>query len=530
MKSILCLTALSMLAATLEALPDIVVRTQQRIFYGVTVHDKVDAYLGIPYAKPPLGDLRFRPPQPLDIDDDHTIVNATQFGPVCYQFRYKTVLGDNVAPTTPESEDCLSLNIFTPRGRPKSKLLPALVWLYGGAFNEGGSSVPLFNPTGLVANHADIIVVTLKFVYCSTQPIMLLFHSIHSERSQISSYRLNVFGFPNSPAIPIDQQNLGIRDQRAALEWLRENLAAFGGDPTRITLGGQSAGADSAALLTYAFKDDPIVQGLILQSGIPEYVGPQDDFVFIQAAERVGCRSAANRTNELNCMKSVPAPILHRALSNLTVNPFGTTGGGPMIDNITLFSAEEYRRRGSVGSFANVPVLMGITNNEGDGVLNWSEKGVNKTHSDILTTTYFHCPMSQEAFFRAKHQVPVWRYRYMGVFPTVTFFSWLGSYHQADIAFALGSYRHLKPHKKPQWYEVAASDYLQKAWAAFIKSPRDGLLRKMGWPIYNPNGTTLVELFANNTPTARLRDPADFDAICSHPPPIPSDIWSQSPP
>jgi hypothetical protein len=188
----------------------------------------------------------------------------------------------------------------------------------------------------------------------SIQPITLLFHSIHLESSQTSSYRLSVFGFPNSPAIPIDQQNLGIRDQRAALEWLRENLAAFGGDPTRITLGGQSAGADSAALLTYAFKDDPIVQGLILQSGIPEYVGPQDDFVFIKAAERVGCRNAANRTNELSCMKSVPAPILHRALSNLTVNPFGTTGGAPMIDNITLYSAEEYGRLGTAGSFARV--------------------------------------------------------------------------------------------------------------------------------------------------------------------------------
>ncbi|GIC93655.1 uncharacterized protein Aud_010143 [Aspergillus udagawae] len=505
MKTIHCLTALSLLAVTLEALPDIAARTRQGLFHGVQVHDKVDAYLGIPYAKPPIGDLRFRPPQPLDTGDEHTIVNATQFGPVCYQFRYKTVLGDNLAPTTPESEDCLSLNIFAPRARPKSKLLPVLVWLYGGAFNEGGASVPLFNPTGLVANQPDIIVVTLN-------------------------YRLNVFGFPNSPAIPIDQQNLGIRDQRAALEWLRANLAAFGGDPARITLGGQSAGADSAALLTYAFKDDPIVQGLILQSGIPEYVGPQDDFVFIQAAERLGCRNAANRTNELRCMKSVPAPILHKALSNLTVNPFGTTGGAPMIDNITLYSAEEYSRLGSAGSFANVPVLMGITNNEGDGVLNFSEKGVNKTLSDILTTTYFNCPMSQEALFRAKHHVPVWRYRYMGVFPTVTFFPWLGPYHQADIALALGSYRHLQPHKKPQWYEVAASDYLQKAWTAFIKSPRDGLSRKMGWPMYNPNGTTLVELFANNTPTARLRDPAVYDAICSNPPPIPSDIWSQGSP
>ncbi|THC88075.1 hypothetical protein EYZ11_012476 [Aspergillus tanneri] len=461
-------------------------KSQQGIVHGIQVHNEVNAFLGIPYAKPPINDLRFRPPQPLeDAADDQIIRNATQFGPVCYQFRYQTVLADNLAPTSPESEDCLSLNIFTPRSRPESQLLPVLVWLYGGAFNEGGTSAPLFNPTGLVANHPEIIVVTLN-------------------------YRLNVFGFPNSPAIPITEQNLGIRDQRAALEWLRANLAPFGGDPSRITLGGQSAGADSAAILTYSYKDDPIVQGLILQSGIPEYVGPQDDAIFSRAAETLGCRNTKNRTDELSCMKSVPAPDLHKALSNLTVNPFGTTGGAPMIDNVTLYSAEEYVRLGLTGSFARVPVLMGITDNEGDGALNWSEKGVNKTLSDILTTTYFNCPMSMEASFRAKHQVPVWRYRYMGVFPTVTFYPWVRSYHQ-----------------EPEWYEVDASNYLQSTWAAFIESPTDGLSRKMGWPRYSPNDTTLVELFANNSPTVRLRNPAEFDAVCSHPPPIPSYIWSQ---
>ncbi|KAF5861087.1 hypothetical protein ETB97_000598 [Aspergillus alliaceus] len=528
MKSIHCLTVLSLFHAVLGALAGVTAQTRQGTIYGVEVHDKVDAFLGIPYAKPPIGDLRFRPPEPLeDTHDLSAVRNATQFGPVCYQFRYRNVLGDNVAPTTPESEDCLTLNIFTPRPRSPSKLLPVLVWLYGGAFNEGGTSAPLFDPTGLVANQPGLIVVTLKSVLLSLAWCFSL------GRIQIiyiaGSYRLNVFGFPNSPAIPINQQNLGIRDQRAALEWLRENLASFGGDPTRITLGGQSAGADSAALLTYAFKHDPIVQGLILQSGIPEYIGPQDDAVLIRVAESVGCRDAANRAKGLDCMKLVPAKDLHNALSNVTLNPFGTTGGAPMVDNITLHSAEEHVRLGSTGSFAKVPVLMGVTDNEGDGALNWSNKGINKTLSNILTTTYFNCPMAQEALFRTKHQVPVWRYRYMAVFPTVTFFPWLGSYHQADIALALGSYRHLKPHKEPQWNEVAASDYLQAAWAAFIESPSDGLSRKMGWPLYNPNNATLVELFANNSPSARFRDPAHFDTVCSNPPAIPSDIWSQDP-
>ncbi|KAK2781889.1 hypothetical protein FQN52_001289 [Onygenales sp. PD_12] len=349
-------------------------QTQQGPIQGAHVHEKVLAFLGVPYAKPPLGELRFRPPEPLDAcDGNRSVRKATRFGPACYQFRYQSVLGDSLAPTTPESEDCLSLNIFVPSSRHKSKLLPVLVWLYGGAFNEGSTSAPLFNPTGLVAEQPEIIVVTLN-------------------------YRLNIFGFPNSPALSFDEQNLGIRDQRAALEWLRLNIGAFGGDPEKITLGGQSAGADSAAALTYTYRDDPIARSLILQSGVPEYIGPQDDTVFTQVAETVGCRNTLSRADELHCMKAVNARSLQNAMSNLTVNPFGTTGGAPMVDNITVFSVQDYLKLGAAGNFSRLPVLMGITDNEGDSVLNFSEKGgVNKTLSNILTTTFFNCPLAQEA-------------------------------------------------------------------------------------------------------------------------------------
>jgi carboxylesterase type B len=143
----------------------IIARTNQNIVYGVQVHENVKAFLGIPFAQPPIGSLCFRPPQPLQFlaQNKRTALNATSFGPVCYQSHYKTVLGDSLLPTTVESEDCLTLNIFVPRDVYHNRTkLPVFVWSYGGAFGEGGGSVLLSNPTQLVAENKDIIVVIWK--------------------------------------------------------------------------------------------------------------------------------------------------------------------------------------------------------------------------------------------------------------------------------------------------------------------------------------------------------------------------------
>ena len=220
-------------------------QTKQGLLQGVHVNDKVSGFLGVPFAQPPVNELRFRTPL---IPCNHTdIFNASSFGPVCWQFHYRNVMGENIIETTPQSEDCLTLNIFVPRRGEQTKGLPTLLWLYGGAFSEGGGSMAAYDPTNLVASQSDIIVVTANYRMNTFVSIRFdnrdaIFRSILTIRFRASQ------GFPNSPAIPIDQQNLGLRDQRAALEWLRDNLDAFGGDPTKITLGGQSAGGDSASL------------------------------------------------------------------------------------------------------------------------------------------------------------------------------------------------------------------------------------------------------------------------------------------
>jgi len=167
---------------------------------------------------------------------------------------------------------------------------------------------------------------------------------------------------------------------------------------------------------------------------------------------------------------------------------------------------------------------MGITNDEGDGVTNWSPtRGVNESLADAITTTFFNCQMAAEASFRALHGVPTWRYRYMGVFPSVTPYDWLGAYHQgacgaqacstdpkmtfplternpADIPFVFGSFPRAANASGPPPlpYETAASHYIQAAFASFIRDPVRGLEREMGWPRYNANGLSRRRLQASS--------------------------------
>lgn len=147
---------------------DIIVTTQQGRVRGISVHRSVNAFLGIPYAEPPIGPLRFMAPVALQKTQSPAsgpLRDATHFGPVCYQFHYRTVMGDALVETSGQSEDCLSLNVFVPKRKPcnaRNKPMPVYVWSYGGAFGEGGGSMPLFNPTDFVAENGDIIVVTWK--------------------------------------------------------------------------------------------------------------------------------------------------------------------------------------------------------------------------------------------------------------------------------------------------------------------------------------------------------------------------------
>ncbi|CAI4212360.1 unnamed protein product [Parascedosporium putredinis] len=168
----------------------------------------VDKFLGIPYAEPPVGDLRLALPEPLR--SPFGSLNATAFGPACYG---KKDIG-------PQSEDCLTLNIWRPAGTAQGDNLPVFVWLFGGGLTGGDASDPRTDGTQMarISEELDIPIIVISL-----------------------NYRVGAFGFLNGQEMTdLGLLNLGMLDQRLALHWVQDNIAAFGGDPTKVTLGGES--------------------------------------------------------------------------------------------------------------------------------------------------------------------------------------------------------------------------------------------------------------------------------------------------
>lgn len=207
-----------------------------------------DYFLGIPFAQPPVGDLRFRPPQPLN-ESWSGERNATEYSPQCIGYGMDTWSQGNYV-----SEDCLTLNVVRSTGSGTG--LPVLVWIHGGGFVMGGSSDHRYNQSFIVQQAA-----------LAGNPIIAV--SIN--------YRLAEWGFLYGQAVQ-DSGNtvLGFRDQRLALQWVQENIKAFGGDPSRVTIQGESAGGTSIAalLLAYGGRDDGLFSGAIAESGPPARVSP----------------------------------------------------------------------------------------------------------------------------------------------------------------------------------------------------------------------------------------------------------------
>lgn len=211
---------------------NLLVSTPQGKYKGI-YENNAYVWKGIRYAKPCVGELRFKNPQPIDSFD--SIAEVTKFGPMAPQQKSKKWVKIM-------NEDCLYLNIWKPNTNTNKR--PVMVWIYGGGFYTGSSSLPIYNGSDL-ANKGDVIVVTFN-------------------------YRLGALGFLYFDEIKKNQQgfdnNLGIKDQVAALKWVKENIEYFGGDPNNITIFGQSAGATSVLTLMNVPATEGLFHKAIAQS------------------------------------------------------------------------------------------------------------------------------------------------------------------------------------------------------------------------------------------------------------------------
>lgn len=430
------------------------VNTSSGVFepYFAQQQPEVAAFLDIPYAEPPVGDLRFAPP----VAKSHSgnkVVKATNLPGGCFQYMASNFRGTITSgPVTAAefqrgdfsntTEDCLRLSVFAPKGRTVNSLsharasreaLPVIVWIHGGGFSFGGTNTPYSLAPNWVQRSQKHIVVQIQ-------------------------YRLNILGLPNAAALAADgnNYNLALLDQRLAVEWVHKNIARFGGDPDRITLWGESAGAYAVDSYLFAWPQEPLVAGVIADSGnavaMESIISDSSEHsTFSLVASRLGCGNLS-ATEELACMRKVPAEKI-KTYFQAEIGDGGAADDalvfGVVADNVTIFS--NYTERiGTDGSKfpAHIPLLIGTNTDEGTAIVPYNFEN-SETATELPSelekvaqgfALNLQCTTLREVRLRAEVGATTYQYLYAGNFTNISPLPWLGAYHTAELPLVFGTY------------------------------------------------------------------------------------------
>ena len=327
MKSkLLSLVAFALLAPFARAQPPAPVRVEQGLVQG-TAEDGLVVYKGVPFAAPPVGDLRWRAPQLAAKWDGVRVADKFAPGPI---------QGGN--PPSGKSEDCLYLNVWTPAKSPNEKV-PVLIWIYGGGFSAGATSESNYNGDKLAKK--GVVLVSI-------------------------AYRVGQLGFLAHPELSAESPqrvsgNYGLLDMIAGLQWVRENIAAFGGDPTKVTIFGESAGGIAVSMLCASPLAKGLFHGAISQSG--GNFGPPRPTTFpgenqkrLADAERGGLdfAKAAGVASLAELRKLAPDKLPAAR---------GLGGSWPIIDGYVI--PDDQSKLYAAGKYNDTPILVGYNSDEG---------------------------------------------------------------------------------------------------------------------------------------------------------------------
>lgn len=317
------------------------VMTEYGLVQGVTEQD-LTVYRGIPFAAPPVGELRWRAPQPAAKWDG--VRETTKFAPDPYQ-------GDGKGNV---SEDCLYLNIWTP-AKAATDRLPVLVWIYGGGFAFGSTSTPVHNGEHLTRK--GVILVSIN-------------------------YRVGPLGFLAHPALSAESPhkvsgNYGLQDQIAGLQWVKKNIAAFGGDPEKVTIFGESAGGIAVSMLCASPQAKGLFRGAISQSG--GSFGPPRPTTY--PGENMKRLADAERAGEAFAAQAGASTLAElRALaSNKLPGGWNSGSGWPIIDGWVI--PDDQHKLYEAGRYNDVAILVGYNSDEG---LSFARE---KTPADYIAST-----------------------------------------------------------------------------------------------------------------------------------------------
>ncbi|KAF4950258.1 hypothetical protein FGADI_8309 [Fusarium gaditjirri] len=441
----------SLFANHVSALDTTTVRTNNGVVKGFTDESfpTVAQFLGIPYAEPPVGKRRWAPAV---AGGRFGILDASRQGPACPQAE-----PSNSGPWPPEflikpnstSEDCLYLNVWTPYNTQacNKEKLPVLVWIHGGGFTSGGGNIDYQVPPHWIARSQKHIVVSLN-------------------------YRLGIFGFPNAEGLDSKEQNLGFLDQRLAVEWVRDNISNFGGDPKKITLWGQSAGGASVGYYQYAYPKDPIAHAYIQDSGgvfLPISNADSSHSNFTSIAKAFKC----DKGNQLKCLRDVPFKDIQKKVESTVGVSFV-----PVVDERTKFS--DYSNRLLSPQIPKLPSVIGTNRDEwnfGAEPTEPTEPPVKPPPEQVHTDSIFGCPAHFETALRSSTYAKTWRYMYSSNFTNIMPGD-QGAFHTAELPLIFGT--HDIARNKSGSFEYKISHAMQDYWLAFIQDPYAGLAKR-GW-------------------------------------------------
>jgi para-nitrobenzyl esterase len=450
----------------------------------LTKDGKVNVFLGIPYAAPPVGALRWKPPQPPAAWT--AVRETTNYGSRCMQAGFfKLVFLD-----PGQSEDCLTLNVWSPAGASGAKL-PVMVWIYGGGFMDGGSSEPVTVGENL-ASHG-VVVVSMN-------------------------YRLNIFGFFATHELADESPqhaagNYGLLDQSAAIHWVQKNISEFGGDPAKITIFGESAGSVSVSAQMASPLTRALLAGAIGESGgaVGKSAMAWPDLASKEKEDEKFAKSALHADN-LAALRAMSAEDLAAKSGPKII------GGGHFTPDIDgYFLTEPVPATFSAGKQAQVPLMPGWNADETsfESAAKLPNFGPGNLNVLLMQKFGFHAGEAQKVFSATTNQdavqaaddisaaefvvfstwswleaqvktgnSPVYRFKFdLGVPAEAGHSGLTGAFHSDEVAYVFGT---LDARKETKWRpeDYGLSEKMQSYWTNFAKTSDPNASGLPSWPKY----------------------------------------------
>ncbi len=469
-----------------------IIKTKSGKIQGYKESD-LEIFKGISFGEPPVGDLRFQPPVPVKAWDE--VLDATEYCSCAFQAYSQ--LEEFFDKLKPESEDCLNLNIWTPAADNGKR--PVMFWIHGGAFLFGGGVDPAYDGSAL-ARRGDVVVVTIN-------------------------YRLGSFGYLYLQGLPV---NVGSLDQILALEWVRDNIESFGGDPNNVTIFGESAGGYSVVSLCAMPRAKGLFHRVIAQSA--PFIDPRKSNKF---SKRILRKLGIKKDDLQKLFEIPPEDIMASQNKVFAQDPTNILALRPVIDGDTLpiHPLKAFQN----GDCADIDFMIGTTLEEAKlfTALNPSMKeikddkfaigfllmaGIDREKSEAMLNTYkearkgkistdpkeiFNAIITDMMFristtrlLEAQSQYQSNTYNYLLTWTSPIFKGMFGACHALDIPFVFGTYA------DPKWRMFVGkgpelkvlSENIMDAWIAFARTGNPNHEGLPDWPVYDKNTRSTMEL------------------------------------